>query len=1298
MSNRCLIRRGSIGNISSENYKHVRSRECQKPVYRNDQYAKSTSVDSSIKNGRKTYNTIINNINNRNNTLKVIPFINLSNNKIYEYLLPHTTIGALNINNSNYFYEYSIFSNYFYIKNNILYSKKKFIFDEQHSYDITIEARKCNSNECLSRKFTIDIISSAEIKRVLDVCEIDHYNTNNLLSYLSIKDRNKIYILLNIKWFNYYDDQIIKKDYIQDRSFITDKEQFYDIYIETEFIDENNNTSLLSNVFSKKVLNNVSVVGDLIEHSTLALQFNDDSNNNYVKFNKYFWWNMKSNNDIKIVLSRNTKEYTLSSFDVGKKIAVSALYRNDDTIVIKTISPITDRVKNINNLPTGGVNIIGNTTIGQILYVTDNISDLDGIASSGKIITWYKSYKNEGDVSNVTYEWQYSFDENENKTWNTISDTNKKTFLIPYDNLYKNSFFRVKASTYDIYGNNKIFYSNSSNKLEYKEKENQTYKYLISGTAKLGETLQIVDKDNKPLSKSKKYEFIWYRSKNEVDWVKINTNTTNPYLMLPVTEEYIYMDQHIKATVIFYNKTAKFTYDTNYTDAIVKYNVFKNGSLTINGKAIEGSIISAMLNTSINTDNYIIQYIWEISKDKISWKQLTTDSNYSMNTNDNSLDYDRTEKNDDLVITLDNKSMKIPKNGTMIGYYVKCSVLFTNNYKTEYLVSNISSKIINLDSKATGNLKIEGTAIVGSTINAILSNLYDIDGEILSTSYQWQYNNNDTWVNFGLNNYDLHILDDINNKEIRVLATTIDSVGGSTLFYSSNNVVIKEGDDNNDDVFISGKTIEGGILEVNTNINIIKENIIKYTWKYTFDKNTIYTLPFANNKATLYIPDNNTYIGKYIFIEIIYKNKDGSFKTYKSPYTNKIQYLNNNTEGMLSIAGTPITGQELSAEFTGLFDEDNIYLDENNNPYRENNLLLTKKDNDYKFKTSISYYDKYNNYSTIFSEYTPVITEENSEFDIPDSPCYFLTSVSEPEFLHSLDNCKHVILGPGGIVNLNNDLILKGGERIVVDGGTFNIVNANFTILNFGQFVVKDLGTFNLNGNLTINKKAVYNSDNSIKTNIEDLIQLEPSRQCIINSLIKYDVFLGIYNNCDFVNIITNGIVDIYKTFTISKDKTIIVNNNGILRIFNSDLILEDGSTLIIYGDLIISGTLTILGNATFTIANNGKFISREVLYNKIYITTKITINELNNYFINNYEITIGETGIIDENGNDLIIDSSKSLIIYGEITLRNCELKVEIGGVLKVFGTLNLISVTTSYHSESTILFDENSTIDISE
>ena len=56
MSNRCLIRRGSIGNISSENYKHIRSRECQKPVYRNDQYAKSTSVDSSIKNGRKIIN------------------------------------------------------------------------------------------------------------------------------------------------------------------------------------------------------------------------------------------------------------------------------------------------------------------------------------------------------------------------------------------------------------------------------------------------------------------------------------------------------------------------------------------------------------------------------------------------------------------------------------------------------------------------------------------------------------------------------------------------------------------------------------------------------------------------------------------------------------------------------------------------------------------------------------------------------------------------------------------------------------------------------------------------------------------------------------------------------------------------------------------------------------------------------------------------------------------------------------------------------------------------------------------
>ena len=54
MSNRCLIRRGSIGNISSENYKHVRSRECQKPVYRNDQYAKSTALVRSYQDARWT--------------------------------------------------------------------------------------------------------------------------------------------------------------------------------------------------------------------------------------------------------------------------------------------------------------------------------------------------------------------------------------------------------------------------------------------------------------------------------------------------------------------------------------------------------------------------------------------------------------------------------------------------------------------------------------------------------------------------------------------------------------------------------------------------------------------------------------------------------------------------------------------------------------------------------------------------------------------------------------------------------------------------------------------------------------------------------------------------------------------------------------------------------------------------------------------------------------------------------------------------------------------------------------------
>ena len=231
-----------------------------------------------------------------------------------------------------------------------------------------------------------------------------------------------------------------------------------------------------------------------------------------------------------------------------------------------------------------------------------------------------------------------------------------------------------------------------------------------------------------------------------------------------------------------------------------------------------------------------------------------------------------------------------------IDNYIRCKILLVNKVtnNVEYLLSNTTSKINNTEIDATGTITLEGNGEFGSTINTIISNLKDSDGTIVSKSYQWQYNeleNSNQWVNIGTNNSHFDIPtdnDEYDNKNIRAMVTTLDSLGGTTTLYSSL-IKMTKVDISTHNIYISGDTIEGGILSIILSNTLDKTNIIKYNWKYSYDKITNYNI--INNNDTFTIPTNNTYIGKYILLEVLY-NDQNTIVTYTSPYTSKIIYLN----------------------------------------------------------------------------------------------------------------------------------------------------------------------------------------------------------------------------------------------------------------------------------------------------------------------------------------------------------------------------------------------------------------------
>lgn len=1352
MYSRAKYTRSSSKNISSENYnsKTLRTLDCQKTVYNNDQYAKSMSVDSSVRTGRRVYNTIINNVNNSRKTLPITSFIELSLQTIYEYMQPNSFVGFLSVSNVNDFYEFSCNSEYFYVVNNILYTKKIFNYDKKNRYSVTIYASRCKKGktcETINRNFVIDILNAKKIQRVLSICNIS-YDKSDLLSYLNQDERNNIKILEVIEWNNFFKHSPVKKDYIVDTSFINENEQQYKIMINTVYYDEDNKKQIISKIFDKRTLNTLVIDGEFIEGQQLSANLYDGSNMKYNKYNKYFWWVINTDKNLetyKIINIINSKYFTLTQEHVGKSIFASLIYRNDDTIVIKNISNISEKIKGIDTLPTGNVKIVGIPNVGQVLNAYDNISDLDGITT--KTLTWYKSRKDLGHVTDAIYIWEISKD---GTTWNSIEYSNNSTFEIPIDNKYIDSFLRIKATVYDIYGNSTLFISPSSDKIKnisydltvndngdtisYKKKYEKPRKYILSGDAIIGEKL-IVNNNESYLKDTEDNNFselggvfpgegvemlipseiptlnyFWYRSYNKIDWNEILNIKEESTFVIPATEEQLYLKKYIKVEVVekYINKPLK-KYETNISDVIESYKIFKYGTATVSGKSIEDSILTLILNMndSVNLNDYVIQYYWEYSRDTILWNTMIATTTYSLEEKDKKLDYVRTEENQNLIISLDNKSMKIPSNGSFIGTYIRCKILFEKDGITEYLLSNTTSKVENKDQPAQGELIIEGNSNIGSSINAKFNNIMDPDGIIRTISYQWQYGNTSQWTNIGSNNsiFDIPYDESLIGKQIRVIATTIDELGGSTKLYSKNlySITNYDIDDGEYKVIITGNTIEGSTLQVIIDDSLDKTKIINYVWKFSYDKVTFYTFLDLNENSKydrFSIPNDNTYIGKYIRVDIIYEKNTEETLLYSSQLTKKISYLNNKTEGSLSILGNPLIGNKMNSSFDGLFDSDNIVVDEFNQPYRNKTLELDDSTKDFRYKVSISYYDKGGTYNLIYSEYTPFITDEMEEFEIPDDPCYYTNEeIVETDFYDKLNECKFVIIGLGASLILTEDFVLNGGQKVLVDGGTLTMYNCNFEILNYGVLIIQNEGVFNIYGNLIVNEKSTYLTTEDMFSVIDyEIISDDFSKKCRINHKINENMFMTILNKCEKVNIVENGHVILRNTLVISNNKTIIINKDGILQILNCNLIIEDTSTLIVYGLLEFTGTLTISENANFVVDTFGTFVSDSVQINNIIITETITIEQLNEYFEKNFEIIIGENGKIVDDNKTLTINNTNSLIISekGIVDLEDTKIQIKQSGNLTINGTFNLAGGEIIFDNNSTVIFSETSIVNI--
>ncbi|MFM8342414.1 MAG: hypothetical protein ACKN9F_09380, partial [Methylomonas sp.] len=189
--------------------------------------------------------------------------------------------------------------------------------------------------------------------------------------------------------------------------------------------------------FNASLTGNLSIVGELRQGQTLTLQNTLQDADGLGAFN-YQWQASSNGSDWQTIVGAVNSSLVLGQAQVGQRLRVQLSYTDGrgNTESITTLASAS--VVNVNDAPTGGVNIAGIAKQGQVLTVTDSLADADGLGA-------------------ISYQWQTSIDGN---TWLSIAGANTSNFTLTQAQVGLK--VRAVASYTDGFGAQEVVVSNGS--------------------------------------------------------------------------------------------------------------------------------------------------------------------------------------------------------------------------------------------------------------------------------------------------------------------------------------------------------------------------------------------------------------------------------------------------------------------------------------------------------------------------------------------------------------------------------------------------------------------------------------------------------------------------------------------------------------------------------------------------------------------------------------------------------------------------------------------------------------------
>ena len=626
----------------------------------------------------------------------------------------------------------------------------------------------------------------------------------------------------------------------------------------------------------------------------------------------YQWWRDGVNT------GATGSTYVLSQTDVGKAITVRAVYTDGQGTLETVSSAATSAVANINDAPTGSVTITGTATQGQTLTAGNTLADVDGMGT-------------------ITYQW-----------WRDGVNTGAtgSTYVLGQADVGK--AITVRAVYTDGQGTVETV-SSAATAAVLNVNDAPTGSVSITGTATQGQTLTASD-TLADVDGMGTITYQWWRD-------GMNTGATGSTYVLSQAD--VGKTITVRALYTDGQGTAE-TVSSTATSAVANINDAPTGSVTITGTTTQGQTLTAG-NTLADVDGMgTVTYQWwrdgvntgatgstyvlgqaDVGK-AITVRAVYTDGQGTPEAVDSAATAAIANVNDaptgsvlisgtatqGQTLTASDTLADIDGMGTItyqwwrdgvntgatgstyvlsqadVGKAITVRAVYTDGQGTAETVSSAATAaVLNVNDAPTGSVSISGTATQGQTLTAS-NTLADIDG-MGTVTYQWWrdgVNTGATGSTYVLGQADV-------GKAITVRAVYTDGQGTAEAVSSAATAaVLNVNDTPTGTVSITGTATQGQTLTASDTIaDADGLGAITYQWWRdgvdTGATGSTYVLSQAD-------------VGTTLTVRAVYTDGQGTQEAVSSVATATIANINDVPTGAVTIGGTLVQGNTLTASNT----------------------------------------------------------------------------------------------------------------------------------------------------------------------------------------------------------------------------------------------------------------------------------------------------------------------------------------------------------------------------------------------